>query len=139
MKKRSLLGVILLLLGIAIVFFIHQGVNCHFRPMDNCKGRTVRLDMDLEDAVTDGIYLPSKRQTDDGSGLFTFRFIAPKKDLFYKIYYQNETYKFPDTSALADENGDLVVCFLSTNLIDELDIHKSEPQPLREEEETPAE
>lgn len=104
MKKRSLLGVILLLLGIAIAFFIHQGVNCHFRPMDNFKGRMVRLDMDLEDAVTDGIYLPSKRQTDDGSGLFTFRFIAPKKDLFYKIYYQNETYKFPDTSALADEN-----------------------------------
>ena len=54
MKKRSLLGIILLLLGIAIAFFIHQGVNCHFRPMDNCKGRTVRLDMDLEDAVTDG-------------------------------------------------------------------------------------
>ena len=27
----------------------------------------------------------------------------------------------------------------ATNLIDELDIHKSEPQPLREEEETPAE
>ena len=50
MKKRSLLGIILLLLGIAIAFFIHQGVNCHFRPMDNCKGRTVRLDMDLEEA-----------------------------------------------------------------------------------------
>lgn len=103
MKKRVLLIVILLLLALVAAFLIHQSVNCHFRPMTNfgC-GRTVSLDMDLENAVTDGIYIPSARQTDDG--LFHFRFIAPKKGMYYKIYYQDESYKFPDTSALAAEN-----------------------------------
>ena len=104
MKKRVLLLVALSLLAAAIVFLIHQEVNCHFRPMTNFKGSTVRLDMDLDDAVVDGIYLPSARQTDDGSGLFAFRFVAPGKDRYYKLYYQNESYKFPDTSAFASEN-----------------------------------
>ena len=105
MKKRVLLLVILLLLASVAAFFIHQSVNCHFRPMTNfgC-GRTVSLDMDLENAVTDGIYIPSARQTDPGDGLFHFRFIAPRKGMYYKIYYQNESYKFPDTSAFAAEN-----------------------------------
>ena len=105
MKKRVLLLVILLLLASVAAFFIHQSVNCHFRPMTNfgC-GRTVSLDMDLENAVTDGIYIPSAKQTDPGDGLFHFRFIAPRKGMYYKIYYQNESYKFPDTSAFAAEN-----------------------------------
>ena len=103
MKKRVLLFVIVLLLALVAAFFIHQRVNCHFRPMTNLGcGRTVSLDMDLENAVNDGIYIPSTQQTDDG--LFHFRFIAPKKGMYYKIYYQNESYKFPDTSALAAEN-----------------------------------
>ena len=72
--------------------------------MTNFKGSMVRLDMDLDEAVTDGIYLPSVRQTDDGSGCFHFRFIAPEKGWFYKLYYQNESYKFPDTAALSSEN-----------------------------------
>ena len=103
MKKRVLLFVILLLLALVVTFFIHQSVNCHFRPMTNfgC-GRTVSLDMDLENAVTEGIAIPSVKQTNDG--LLHFRFIAPKKGMYYKIYYQNESYKFPDTSALAAEN-----------------------------------
>ena len=103
MKKRILLLLTVALLALAAAFFIHQGINCHFRPMTNfgC-GRTVSLDMDLENAVNDGIYIPSARQTDDG--LFHFRFIAPKSGMYYKIYYQNESYKFPDTSALSGEN-----------------------------------
>ena len=94
-----------LLLALVTAFLVHQSVNCHFRPMTNfgC-GRTVSLDMDLERAVTDGIYIPSARQTEEGDGLLHFRFIAPKKGMYYKIYYQNESYKFPDTSALAAEN-----------------------------------
>lgn len=105
MKKRALLLFILLLLGFVIVFFIRQSVNCHFRPMTNFKaGRTVCLDMDLENAVIDGIYLPSAKQTKEGDGLFKFRFFAPKKGWYYKIYYQNESYKVPDTSALSGEN-----------------------------------
>ena len=105
MKKRCLLFVALLLLAGAVAFLIRQRVNCHFRPMTNFKaGRTVCLDMDLENAVTDGIYLPSVKQTEEGDGLFHFRFIAPKKGWYYKIYYQNESYKLADTSALSGEN-----------------------------------
>lgn len=105
MKKRILLFVVLLLLALVAAFFIHQGVNCHFRPMTNFgAGRTVNLDMELENALTDGIYIPSTKQTDEGDGLFHFRFITPQKGMYYKIYYQNESYKFPDTSVLASEN-----------------------------------
>ena len=105
MQKRSIFFVILLLAAVVAGFFVHQAVNCHFRPMTNFGfGRTVSLDMDLENAVTDGIYLPSAKQTKDGEEVFKFRFITLKKGLYYKIYYQNESYKFPDTSALASEN-----------------------------------
>lgn len=106
MKKRFyMILVAAVLMAATIAFFIHQAVNCHFRPMTNFgPGRTVTLDMDLENAVTDGIYIPSARQTKQGEGVFTFRFIAPKKGLYYKIYYQNESYKFPDTDSLSCEN-----------------------------------
>ena len=105
MKKRLFLSLIVILLMLVAVFFVRQSLTCHFRPMTNFGGgKTVMLDMDLDDAVVDGIYLPSLRQTEDGSGLFGFRFIAPRKGMYYKIYYQNESYQFPDTSALAHEN-----------------------------------
>lgn len=105
MKKKLLLVVTLLLLAAAGSFLVRQSVNSHFRPMTNFgMGRTVTLDMDLENAVLDGVFLPSKKQTDDATGLFGFRFIAPKKGMYYKIYYQNESYKFADTSALSSEN-----------------------------------
>ena len=105
MKKRFPLFLLSVLLLAIVVFFIRQRMTCHFRPMTNFGiGRTVSLDMDLENAVTDGIYIPSAKQTKEGEGVFGFRFIAPKKGFYYKIYYQNESYKFPDTSALAAEN-----------------------------------
>ena len=104
MKKRIFLILTVLLIAV-VVFFIHQRINCHFRPMTNFGfGRTVSLDMDLENALNEGIFLPSVKQTEASDGLFHFRFIAPKKGMYYKIYYQNESYKFPDTSALAAEN-----------------------------------
>ena len=89
MKKKTLIP-LLVLLGVVAAFFFRQCTSCHFRPMTNFGvGRTVHLDMDLENAVTDGIYLPSARQTKKGEGVFGFRFIAPKKGFYYKIYYQN--------------------------------------------------
>ena len=105
MKKRSLLLVAVILLVAVVVFFAFRNTNCRFRVMTNFDGvHTVCLDMDLENAILDGIYIPSARQTKDGSGMFDFSFTAPKKGKYYKIYYQNESYKFPDTSALASEN-----------------------------------
>ena len=91
---------LLLLLG-----FILVKTN-YFRPMSNFgRNKTVTLDMDMENAVLDGITLPSVAQTRDGSGMFEFRFFTlSKKYKYYKIYYQNESYKFPDTLPLANEN-----------------------------------
>lgn len=76
----------------------------YFRPMSNFgHRRTVKLDMDMENAVLEGITLPSANQCK--SGEFEFRFFSlTKKYKYYKIYYQNESYKFDDTSALANEN-----------------------------------
>ena len=75
-----------------------------FRPMSNFgHRRTVKLDMDLENAVLDGIVIPSANQCELGA--FEFRFFTlTKKYKYYKIYYQNESYKFADTSSLASEN-----------------------------------
>ena len=92
---------LLLLLG-----FILLKTN-YFRPMTNFGGRsrTVTLDMDMDNAVIEGITLPSMKQTKDGTGMFKFRFFTlSKKYRYYKIYYQNESYKFADTLPLASEN-----------------------------------
>lgn len=76
----------------------------YFNPMNNfgCS-RTVKLDMDLENALSEGVAIPSASQCEEGAFQFKF-FTLTKKYKYYKIYYQNESYKFPDTSALAHEN-----------------------------------
>ena len=43
------------------------------------RSRTVTLDMDMDNAVLEGITLPSIRQTKDGSGMFSFRFFTLSK------------------------------------------------------------
>ena len=87
---------LLLLLGLILL------KTNYFRPMSNFgRNKTVTLDMDMDNAVLEGITLPSVNQTKDGSGLFEFRFFTlSKKYKYYKIYYQNESYKFADTLPL---------------------------------------
>ncbi|MBO6026403.1 MAG: hypothetical protein J6P73_04075 [Bacteroidales bacterium] len=104
MRKHCLL-VPTVFMAIAVFFSSCESDPNVFQAMTNFGGgSTVCLDMDMDQAVIDGIYLPSKRQTNDGSGFFTFSFKAPENTAYYKIYYQNESYKFADTSALAAEN-----------------------------------
>ena len=79
----------------------------NFNPIENFDSTndTVVLDMDLEDVVLNGIVLPSVRQTSDEG--FKFSFDVPSLEgekLFYKVYYQNETYKFSEGDSLCDEN-----------------------------------
>jgi hypothetical protein len=60
--------------------------------------------MDLQDVVFRGIELPSEKQNSNG---FEFQFEFPdykKGNYFYKIYYQNESYKFNESDPLAYEN-----------------------------------
>ena len=99
-KSKKKYWWLLLLLGLILL------KTNYFKPMSNfgCS-RRVTMDMDMDNAVLEGITLPSVAQTKDGSGMFKFRFFTlSRKYKYYKIYYQNESYKFPDTSALANEN-----------------------------------
>jgi len=66
---------------------------------------TLSMLMDLTDAVTQGIIIPTTNQSNDG--LFHFKAIVKQekgKKLFYKIYYQNESYKFDEKNSLSNEN-----------------------------------
>lgn len=71
------------------------------------KDSTIRLPLDLDDAILNGIEIPSKKQTKNGYFNFSFKIKNTSKNIqqfFYKIYYQNESYKFNETSKLANEN-----------------------------------
>ncbi|MFA6200074.1 MAG: hypothetical protein WC679_06710 [Bacteroidales bacterium] len=66
---------------------------------------TLSMLMDLSGAVTQGIIIPTTNQSNDG--LFHFKANVKKGDkqkLFYKIYYQNESYKFDEKDSLSNEN-----------------------------------
>lgn len=74
---------------------------------ENTKDTLYHLDADLSDAVLNGIEIPSKKQTNNG--YFTFKFKVSNtssdvKKFFYKLYYQNQDYKFTDTLNFAEEN-----------------------------------
>lgn len=80
--------------------------SSNFTPLSNfeLKNDTLDLAMDLSNAIREGIILPSTSGA-DGATYFKFDFFvkntdkAPKK-FFYKIFYQNESYKVSD-----NENG----------------------------------
>ena len=76
--------------------------DINFNPMSNFPDeKTVALDMDLRNVVNEGIVIPSDSQCDDPGFAFTFN---AKKGQYYKIYYQNESYKFGDNDSLSNEN-----------------------------------
>ena len=73
-----------------------------FNPMSNFPDeKTVALDMDLRNVVNEGIVIPSDNQCDEPGFAFTFN---AKKGQYYKIYYQNESYKFDNDNPLNNEN-----------------------------------
>ncbi|MES2763106.1 MAG: hypothetical protein V4677_12915 [Bacteroidota bacterium] len=74
---------------------------------ENTKDTLYHLNTDLSNAVLDGIEIPTKNQTKNG--YFTFKFKVGNtsseiKKYYYKIFYQNQDYKFADTLDLSDEN-----------------------------------
>lgn len=57
--------------------------------------------MDYTDAIITGFIIPSERQTPNGHFNFSFNVkneSETKEKFYYKIYYQNESYKFPEIS-----------------------------------------
>ena len=76
--------------------------DINFNPMSNFPDeKIVALDMDLRNVVNEGIVIPSDSQCDEPGFAFTFN---AKKGQYYKIYYQNESYKFGDNDSLSNEN-----------------------------------
>ena len=70
-----------------------------FDPMVGYEGDTVCMEMDMTDAVLEGITLPAKGE------MFHFAFdTTAGQQMYYKIYYQNESYKFDEKDSLAYEN-----------------------------------
>lgn len=65
------------------------------------------LTADLSDAVLNGIEIPTKNQTNNGYFVFSFKVKNNSSDVkkyYYKIFYQNRSYKFIDSARLAHEN-----------------------------------
>lgn len=101
-------------LPILLIFLLVLANSCkqssnetQFIPLSNYPGTdTISLEMDTEGAILNGISIPSNSQNPEG---FAFSFDIPEdlpsnEDLYYKIYYQNESYKFPENDPLAEEN-----------------------------------
>lgn len=75
----------------------------NFRALINYNDTIIYLD--YNGAVDNGFVIPSVNQTPTGE--FEFEFSVKnneKQKLFYKIFYQNETYKFPEDHILSAEN-----------------------------------
>jgi hypothetical protein len=76
-----------------------------FDPVSNYNSNT--LTTDLSEAVLTGIEIPTRKQTNNGYFVFKFKVRNTSSDIkkfYYKIYYQNSTYKFNDTSKYSHEN-----------------------------------
>ena len=70
----------------------------NFNPLANWKPDQT-LYLDYSEAITRGFIIPTARQVEGGS--FQLRFMLKNKgtapqNFRYKIFYQNESYKFPE-------------------------------------------
>ncbi len=101
-KKIILWSVFILLLAGGFMCFRYMGAGIvveDFRPFVNYKSSDKSITVDLTDAVYRGIEIPTAKQLPGGKFVFTFKLknrgLGSKK-LYYKIYYQDESYKFPE-------------------------------------------
>lgn len=68
---------------------------------------TVKLSLDLDNAVLNGIEIPTSAQCANGYFNFSFRVknnSSTFQKFFFKLYYQNETYKFNEDHPFCNEN-----------------------------------
>lgn len=67
----------------------------------------IKLSMNLDSAVLNGVEIPGKREVKSGYFHFSFRIRNNSDKLqrfYYKLFYQNESYKFAENHTYADEN-----------------------------------
>ncbi len=80
-----------------------------FKAITNYKKSEItnkEIFLDYTDAFTNGFVIPSIKQTSSGKFVFSFSVEnndTPKK-YYYKIYYQNESYKFSEDHINSNEN-----------------------------------
>jgi hypothetical protein len=103
---------LIILLGLILVTSCNRNeFDCdNLMMLENYSSRvndsTFAITADLTDAVLNGIEIPTKAQTKNGYFNFSFRVkntSSVSKHFWYKIYYQNESYKIDD-SLLTEEN-----------------------------------
>jgi hypothetical protein len=84
-----------------------------FNPITNFEGAdSLVLSMDLTGVINEGIQMPSVKQAKDGEFQFSFKLkngTGKQQPFVYKIYYQNESYKYHEAekkgyNPLASEN-----------------------------------
>ena len=71
-----------------------------FNPLANWKNKTKhsKILLDYENAMK-GFIIPSINQVEEGVFIFNFLIkntLTKQQNFYYKIYYQNESYKFPE-------------------------------------------
>ena len=83
-----------------------------FSPMNNFKagtGAVVNLDLDYSGAISNGFVIPSGNQVKGGMFRLSF-FVRNTKsnpqNFFYKIYYQNESYKWPELDTITHKESE---------------------------------
>ncbi|MFO7656104.1 MAG: hypothetical protein R6W78_03490 [Bacteroidales bacterium] len=100
MKKTSIIGLL-----ISLLFFSCSSDNgfeiSDFNALSNFsfENDTLTLPMDLSDAIMHGIKIPAEGQYNDGYFRFSFKITNSSKiarSYYYKIFYQNESYKFSE-------------------------------------------
>lgn len=101
-RKLIIYGTILLLCCSGYLYFraIGSGIRVgEFHPFLNYKAADKSITVDLTDAVYKGIEIPTVKQLPGGKFTFTFnvknQYFKTRK-LYYKIYYQDESYKFTE-------------------------------------------
>lgn len=88
-----------------------------FHPFENYRNSDSTFIVDLGNAITDGIVIPTVRQLPGGKFIFSFRVKNNRignRRLSYKIYYQNESYKsieFEEANGFRYENKDAAANF----------------------------
>lgn len=103
MRRKALLWTIAAVLLIGGYFYyrsIGNGIAVSdFHPFVNYKDKKNNFNLDLSDAVYRGIEIPTVKQLPGGKFVFSFKAKNKgfsSKKIYYKIYYQDETYKFPE-------------------------------------------
>ncbi len=99
---------------LAILFFSDCSLNNFevngFDPLTNYHNKksdsTDLILADLDNSVLQGIEIPTVKQLPNGKFVFEFKITNNSKpqQFFYKLYYQNETYKWENGDSLDHEN-----------------------------------